>query len=144
MKIPDVDLLALACEFDLGPEPVINGVWCWWQRWPESARRQHVYAKNMGNPNNKPHHDCWGIFREGYTSCLNKLGEWEYQGMPSGRETDFYKRCRYSSAHEAIAYYFRWRAAIAQWAKDKNIAPGSDRQEDIINYGDIPVDILKF
>ena len=38
-------------------------------------------------------------------SCLNKLGEWEYEPFPSNRTEEFFERCRYSSLEEALEYY---------------------------------------
>lgn len=38
-------------------------------------------------------------------SCLNKLGEWEYEPFPSNRTDDFLERCRYDSLEEAVETY---------------------------------------
>jgi len=35
-------------------------------------------------------------------NCLNKQGEWEYEPLPSSRDDDFFARCRFGSASEAI------------------------------------------
>lgn len=43
----------------------------------------------------------WAVRRN--SSCLNKDGEWEYEPMPSSRDSDFYARCRWPSPEEAYA-----------------------------------------
>src|SRR5581483_10521950 len=68
--VGDKELLKLACEFDLGPEPILNGRYKWWEKYPKDARSHHIYVKNMGHPDGGP--DRWGIFKEGNSSCLNK------------------------------------------------------------------------
>lgn len=46
----------------------------------------------------------WGIRKEpNMNFVFNRLGEWEYQPMPSSRTEDFYKRCRYETVDEAVA-----------------------------------------
>lgn len=139
MKFPPIspeELLSTACEFDLGPEPLLMGNYKWWEKYPKEARQHHVYVKNMGNPEaGGP--DRWGIFRDGNSICLNKSGEWVWQSMPSSRTEDFYDLCRYDSVHEAIGYYKLWYAGISKWAEEKLKAAGKDEKV-ILNYEDCP------
>lgn len=109
------ELLKMACEFDLGPQPIINGRFEWWLKFPQESRRYHVYVKNMGNPNNGA--DKWAILDDG-NFCLNKNGEWQYQSLPSNRDDDFYALCRYDSVYDAISYYLRWKSIIGDWARE--------------------------
>jgi hypothetical protein len=143
--VGDAELLKLACEFDLGPFPISNGRYKWWEKFPREAHRNHVYVKNMGNPNKEDDPaapDRWGIFMEGMSSCLNKEGEWQHQGMPSGRPDDFYDKCRYDTVHEAIAYYRRWCKAICEWAEQK-VASAPNKDKVILNWDECP-DMPKF
>lgn len=148
--IPDSELLQMAIEFDLGPEPLVCGRPLWWHYFVDDVRQHRVTVKNMGNPDEKGP-DRWGIF--GAFGCLNKMGEWEYQGLPSSRRDDFYQRCRYDSVHEAIYYYRRWSEAVLKYARDKYDAIGLDLTTDmkpedykrvIINYDEIPSELLRF
>ncbi len=34
-------------------------------------------------------------------ACLNKLGEWEYEPIPSSRDEAFFCRCRFASWEDA-------------------------------------------
>lgn len=45
----------------------------------------------------------WAVRKTG--SCLAKDGEWEYEPIPSSRDDEFYKRCRFDSLEDAIAAY---------------------------------------
>lgn len=45
----------------------------------------------------------WAIRMLGH--CLNKDGKWEYEPMPSSRDDEFFKRCRWGSAEEAIEFW---------------------------------------
>src|SRR5690348_966107 len=95
------ELLKMASEFTMGPEPIVNGRAFWWEKYPKELRRHSVYVRNAGNPDpDGP--DKWGIFKADLNCCLNKLGEWEYQGMRFGGVDDFYERCRYETSQEAI------------------------------------------
>jgi hypothetical protein len=143
-KIPDKLLLKLACEFDLGPEPLLNGRPFWWRYYSDSKHMHTVRVRNMGN-------NLWAII--GAYGCLNKRGEWEYQGMSSDRDDDFYNRCRYGSFQEAIHYYCRWKKVIAIYCKRKYEAAGlklasdmpmQDYEKVVINYEDIPPETLRF
>jgi hypothetical protein len=125
------ELLKIASEFNLGPEPIVNGRAFWWEKYPKELRRYSVYVKNMGNPDGEGP-DTWAIIKNGFNSCLNKLGEWEHYGMPSGRLGDFYERCRYESAQEAIEFYEYWKATLETWAKEKLSKDGNA----ILNYDD--------
>lgn len=131
----DNELLAMACEFDMGPEPILNGQLEWYKKYHDD-RLHHVTVKNMGNPDpDQP--DRWGIIKSGGGSCLSKEGEWVYQPKPSSREDDFYNLCRYESLHEAINYYRRWRDAILKWGR-------SQADKTRLNYSDCPKDLLKY
>lgn len=47
----------------------------------------------------------WAIVEMG--ACLNKSGEWEEEPLPSHRSDEFYARCRWATAEEALAF---WRS----------------------------------
>lgn len=145
-QIPNNELLTLACEYNVGPEPIVNGRVFWWLKYPSDVKRYNVTVRNMGPAQDKKGNpvgeDRWGIFREGNSSCLNKLGEWEYQPMPSSRTDDFYKRCRYASVHEAINYYKRWKFVVEEYAKKKLISSKDDNV--IVNYDEVPAKARKF
>ena len=113
----DNELLAMACEFDVGPEPILNGRLEWWKQYHDD-KLHHVTVKNMGNPDpDQP--DRWAILSGGGNRCLNKEGDWVYQPRPSSREDDFYEQCRYASAQEAIEYYRRWSDAVLTWGREQ-------------------------
>lgn len=114
LHLPDDELLAMAIEFNLGPEPILNGKTFWWKDYPDETRTHSIVARNTGSPDpSQP--DRWAIMRN-ECWCLNKEGQWEYQPMPSSRREDFYARCRYTSVREAIGYYERWKQSILTWA----------------------------
>lgn len=46
--------------------------------------------------------DAWAIVDPGFN--LNHDGDWEYEPLPSSRDDDFYARCRWPSARDAIAF----------------------------------------
>ncbi len=46
----------------------------------------------------------WAV-RDTSGSVLNKLGEWEYEPLPSGRNAEFLARCRYATPLEARDAY---------------------------------------
>lgn len=48
----------------------------------------------------------WAIKRAGF--CLNHEGMWEFEPIPSSRDEDFYKRCRWFSANAAIEFANKW------------------------------------
>jgi hypothetical protein len=146
--IPDHELLAMACEFDMGPEPILMGKLDWWKRYPLDAMMHHVYVKNMKNPDPEES-DRWAILKEGRGSCLSKEGEWVYQPSPSNREDDFYDLCRYSSAQEAIEYYRRWKAALEEWCRERLAEKAMEMLKNpelslVFNYEDCPKELLKF
>ncbi len=143
-KIPDSELLAMACEFDLGPEPILNGRPFWWHFFVDDVSRHSVKVGSTSP-------GLWGIFAHG--GCLDKTGYWQFQGMPSSRPPDFTKRCRYSSVHEAIHYYRRWRIVVENYALSRYLLAGIPFAEDmpmadykkvIVNYDDIPQELLFF
>lgn len=45
--------------------------------------------------------DSWAIIGDGH--CLNHDGDLEWEPMPSSRDDDFLTRCRWPTAHQAIA-----------------------------------------
>jgi len=152
--------LELASEFYLGPEPLLGGVPYWWEFFSDSPKNHGVYVKNRGHPDNGP--DRWAI--TGNYGCLNKLGEWEHESMPSHRKEDFYERCRYATVHEAIRYYWRWQKVVEEYAVGRFLEAGVDlsgmgkRQQYnhesiraiqkekrvVVNYEDVPADLRKF
>jgi hypothetical protein len=40
-----------------------------------------------------------------FDECMNKNGLWEYELMPSHRDDEFYKRCRFMQSGEAYDVY---------------------------------------
>lgn len=48
----------------------------------------------------------WAIRRS--MGCMNKLGEWEHEPMPSNRDAEFMARCRFESAEIAYAVWVRF------------------------------------
>ncbi len=53
------------------------------------------------NRMNSPFYDGikWAVRKLSY--CLNKSREWEFEPMPSSRDNEFYKRCRFDTFKEA-------------------------------------------
>jgi len=45
----------------------------------------------------------WAIRESGY--CLNKDGKWVIEIINSNKDKDFFERCRWSSAEEAISFW---------------------------------------
>jgi len=45
----------------------------------------------------------WAVLRG--PLALNNEGEWEFEPMPSNRDDEYYKRCRYDTLDDAIAAY---------------------------------------
>ena len=43
--------------------------------------------------------------------CMNHLGDWEYEPMPSSRDEAFMARCRFATPEEALAAWDKWVAA---------------------------------
>ena len=127
------ELLAIAIEFNMGPEPILNGKFDWWK--PGMDSFYNVKVHNSGHPDGGP--DRWSILKGG-SFCLSKSGEWEWQPRNSEKTEDFYNRCRYDSRDEAIEYYQRWKSVIS------TIAPLIVKSEGFVNYEDIPLDLLKF
>jgi hypothetical protein len=111
-------------EFDLGPQPILNGIVDWHLKYPKEAHRHHIYVKRMlsGDPA-KPIR--WSIVDES-ECCLNKSGIWVYQGLPSTRLDDFYKENRYDSYADAIEYYQKWSRIVKDWAKGKEYCEVED------------------
>ena len=69
--------------------------------------------------------DHWAI-REGHY-CLNKSALWESEPIPSSRNDDFFARCRWPSAEEALEFWevhgrtkfpLRWVAQAGKAAGD--------------------------
>jgi len=159
-KVPDNILLELASEFYLGPEPLLGGVPYWWEFFSDDQKMHGVHVRNMGS-RSEGQPELWAI--KGTFGCLNKLGEWEHESMPSHREEDFYERCRYATVHEAIRYYWRWKRAVEEYALQKYLEAGVDlgglerhqynhesiraiqkEKRVVVNYEDVPADLRKF
>lgn len=47
--------------------------------------------------------DKWAIFDHG--ACLDKDGDWIFQPLPSSRDDEFMRSCRFDSAEEALAFW---------------------------------------
>jgi len=78
------DLLELASAFDVLP-------------YDRKRRLRHVQVvRRSTDP------EAWAIVGDGF--CLAHDGEWEWESLPSSRTEDFYRRCRWPSAIEAIAF----------------------------------------
>ena len=45
----------------------------------------------------------WAIRDSG--ACLNKNNEWEWEPLPSSRDDEFYARCRWDTAENALAFW---------------------------------------
>ena len=55
-------------------------------------------------------HTSWGEKGEKWairctSMCLNKKGEWEFEPSPSNRYDEFFERCRWNSAEEALEFW---------------------------------------
>lgn len=136
-KVTDAELLEMACEFNVGPEPIVSGRLS--DPWPFDDKPTMVTVKNMGNPDGGP--DRWAILRHNF--CLNKNGLWQYQPMNSSKTDHFYSHCRYESAQEAILYFRRWKAAIVAWGQ-KKVARAKSDEIVVLNYDDCPSKLRRF
>ena len=64
----------------------------------------------------------WAITRDG--SCLNRLGEWEYEPLPSSRDEEYLGRNRYSRdeaieiASDYICKTINTFLACPNWIRD--------------------------
>lgn len=79
----------------------------------------------------------WAVSNGG--SCLAKDGEWEYEPLPSSRDDDFLKRCRFATFEEAveradaavlieIAEQDRFRSAVEKARREGiNLHGGSEK-----------------
>ncbi len=47
----------------------------------------------------------WAI--EKNSMCLNRKNEWEWIPMPSSRDDNFFKRCRWSTAEIAYKFFLK-------------------------------------
>lgn len=68
----------------------------------EKKRMTHRTIHRMNSPFYEGERFC---VRNGSSLCLNKEGNWEFEPMPSSRDDDFYKRCRFDTWKDA------WEAA---------------------------------
>lgn len=128
------ELLAIATDFDMGPEPIVMGKIDWWN--PNCDSFDNVIVHNSRNPDHgKP--DRWSIVKGG-SFCLSKTGEWEWTPRNSEKTEDFFERCRYSSRDEAIEYYQRWKSIV------ETIGRMIMKSEGYVNYEDIPSELIKF
>jgi hypothetical protein len=53
--------------------------------------------------------------------CLNKSGGWEWEPQPSSRDDEFYARCRWATAEEALAFW-RERGCASRFRQDSSLA----------------------
>ena len=127
------ELLAIAKEFEMGPEPILNGKPDWWR--PGMDSFYNVSIKNCGHPDGGT--PRWGIIK-GSSFCLAKTGQWEWTPRNSEKEDDFYERCRYATRDEAIEYYLRWKEAVLKWAVP------FFAENKCANYEDCPAELIKF
>jgi hypothetical protein len=44
--------------------------------------------------------DLWKVMRDG--DCLTRMGEWEWEPMPSSRDDEFISRCRFDDVESAV------------------------------------------
>ncbi len=49
--------------------------------------------------------DKWAIRKSG--RCLNSMGEWEFEPMPTSRDDNFLQRCRFKTPYHAFAIWDR-------------------------------------
>lgn len=80
-------MLAMASTFDVVP-------------FNKRAQRGYVREVRVERTGRNP--DAWAIRSEG--ADLARDGEWEFASMPSSRTDEFYARCRWLSAVEAITF----------------------------------------
>ena len=78
------DLLEMASAFDVRPYN------------PHRRLRHIQVVRRSVDP------EAWAIVGDG--SCLAHDGEWEWESLPSSRTEDFFERCRWPTAIEAIAF----------------------------------------
>jgi len=67
---------------------------------PVMVVRRKYEGKDASSPGGP-----WAIFYD--NRCFNRLGEWEWEPMPSGRTDEFLERCRFESLKEAVDF---WRS----------------------------------
>ena len=84
----DEEMLVCATEFTLIP---FNP-----RRLPKGPMGIRELKIGFRGPN------AWAIINEG--SVLAHDGEWEYEPFPSARDEEFFARCRWPTAREAIAF----------------------------------------
>ena len=56
----------------------------------------------------------WAIRHGG--DCLNRDGDLEYEPLPSSRDADFMRRCRFATAEEALAVWGRHKHRLMKGA----------------------------
>jgi hypothetical protein len=96
-------LLALATEFDAGPEPIVNGQ-LYDPRWSDAdLHRVTIQWRGAG----------WSINKIG-RSVLNRDGEWEFEMMPSSRTDDDLQRTRWPTALAAFRFFIKWRNRVVK------------------------------
>ena len=96
----DEEMLACATEFTLIPYDLRHRV-------PGSINELRI-AFRGGN--------AWAIICHG--NVLNHDNEWEYEPFPSSRDEEFFARCRWPTARDAIAFAQQHMATYPSGQKD--------------------------
>lgn len=100
----------MACAFDCGPLPIINGR-LWSDQWRD-AHYRNVRVEAVLNAETGV--TRWAI-REG-SMALTKGGIWTWDRRKGGKALD---RIRFDSAKEAVEHYFKWKEKVIKWAQRK-------------------------
>ena len=95
------DLEVTVKQWDLGPTPLINGMFTTQdrlERYPDSYNNHRVVLKHMGTG--------WGIMDAHF--CLSKDGSWVY-GRPSDEDgQEWVDKNRWQDPQNAIDFYRGW------------------------------------
>lgn len=106
-KLP-AELADIALSFDAGPDPLVNAS-IWTERYKfRDADRYRLIVASRGK-------DRWAITRDGGSTNLNWLGEWEYEPMNSSRTEEFFERTRFATPREALELANMFRNRITMW-----------------------------
>lgn len=90
----------MACAYDLGPLPVVNGKL--WDSGYSDAWRHIVICERVLNEDTKEYK--WAVSSLGM--CLTKGGNWTYERGMKGKNRN---KIRFDCAIEAIEHYFAWK-----------------------------------
>lgn len=107
--ISDAELLSMANSFEVLPFD------------PNRLRGVRMVKVERRSLASEP--QSWAIISDG-GFCLAHDGEWEYEPSPSSRDDDFLKRCRWSSAKEAIAFAKEHLSLYPDGDKTGPVTPG--------------------